>query len=1375
MAETRTFTLDGVDYEVDKSLSRKEARNQVLAKIKEEEKLKDLQEKKVEPKVNETLTTNKEVKSSETQAYVSPLEGYHKDGLKSGSGLQLKTKQNNFLKTKVFGERYVDQDPDNSIYDADLIKDEKFVTASKVIFEMNKGRAWDFEADGSEEDLAKYGISAMGWFNYNLGSMVMDSAGLLKAEQYQKEAFLYAMEAYDDLGMSLNGTYRLAAGMALDLTNWAALFTFGSTAIAAQTAKVATKEGVKQLLLTGLKALPYGVVNGAVYGTVDATGREIVRSGGTQTDFDLGNVGEGTIKGAAFGGGLTFGGSVGINAARSVFSRKSGEIGNKLFGKGKPSDYINDDDIFKAVDVGVKVKASDKGNIGTVTEIVDGKAKVSFINKKTKATTVKEFSVDSLKSVDRKPISIRDDLNKIIDETPGKLRTSIQNLLTKIDEVLPAGTGKGGLRDDGTQSLEDLKALTQDITDYLTKMGANEPAKFSRFIDEAKLTREQEQLLMVAAQTVTETYLNKMVRIAKSLKNDALSMEDYNKLFTKWSELNDLKKPIQEVYNTISGQSGATLRSTQVEGKYTLGKGRNLDIEDFLKTNSEDATITEFLRITDFIDNQVKQSAKVKNLKEQYTKLIEDNKFKEARKVRREHDITVAEEKYGAATSVFGKTYGAINYAFRIFNEVAISNVFSSSTLIINTIPSFAKTFYKPLVNNLGTDGFTWKAYKQMTAEYSAIAGAANAARKAAIFSFNYERSILTGDTARFLETQTMIPKKLGGGFVRIFPRLLLTTDAIFEQIMYRQYVVGEATAKVIEDGFKKGHSKAKINADLKKQTEKSIKQAYEPIPNAADLLTDQAVDLGILGRGGKSVDDWVAGKLEKFENDPDILMSATNKNGRDAVQDALFKRKFDKDNPVGKLLDQYEGLVNRHPIIRFFGQLFFRTPVRVLEEGMRLTPGLNLIMPSFRRDLQGGAGVPRHRHARAAGEALFGQAIAGSAVALYMTGNITGAQGTDYKITRHGEDAGYLPPYSIRNPLTGAVTNWRNLDPFSTPLKLLVNSFEALQEIAYREQQGEYVGEAENKKATDQGIVAYTILLKLITDGNLFAGVTDGVEFIQDLASDDYDSEILIWLGKKLQTVIPNQHFKYQMLGHPVLGDAQGVEESLLYRLNPTKNPEIDSILETLGFDSSSIVNVQHTALGDERLVSSPAGAIWGIFDGITVEEKDARYKVKNPDGSINEDLTSKKSFVLNKIANIAQATNSSFYASVKPTGDNWLGVDNAKEVFTKANDKYPKESIYMRMQRILKEKYQAQMINKLYDLLKDKTVLGTPSTKGMFKTESHIIISDILNGYRELAYADVANMEKTIPQVLDFVGGQVLKNQGSRESNNNILRGFN
>jgi hypothetical protein len=112
-------------------------------------------------------------------------------------------------------------------------------------------------------------------------------------------------------------------------------------------------------------------------------------------------------------------------------------------------------------------------------------------------------------------------------------------------------------------------------------------------------------------------------------------------------------------------------------------------------------------------------------------------------------------------------------------------------------------------------DGLSKTAMRKTVAEYSAMASMGKAAFNMAKAAWRYEKSILTGDSARFLDEYNTIPKKYGGGVLRFFPRALLATDAFFENIHYRGYVVGNATGEALEAGVAKGlkeqHSSDKV------------------------------------------------------------------------------------------------------------------------------------------------------------------------------------------------------------------------------------------------------------------------------------------------------------------------------------------------------------------------------------------------------------------------------------------------------------------------------------------------------------------------------------------------------------------------------------
>ena len=280
-----------------------------------------------------------------------------------------------------------------------------------------------------------------------------------------------------------------------------------------------------------------------------------------------------------------------------------------------------------------------------------------------------------------------------------------------------------------------------------------------------------------------------------------------------------------------------------------------------------------------------------------------------------------------------------------------------------------------------------------------------------------------------------------------------------------------------------------------------------------------------------------------------------------------------------------YEGFVNRNPVMRLAGQLFFRTPVRVFEEGLRLTPGLNLISPKFLSDLRGKNG--ELRQIRAQGEALASYAIAGSVFSLYATGNVTGSLGQDYKQRRQAENAGELEPYTIRFS-DGSTFSYRNLDPFATPIKIMVNALERYETLMYRREQGEKVDDTAFEQAYGMAALAVGSVAQSIRDANLASGVDAIIKAFEDAQDPESSDQIIKLIGQKVQTFVPNTLYKIQMLDNPVLGDPATLEQFIRQRINP----------------DDPLVPKQYTALGNPRRLSNPLQNLI-YFDRITNEER--------------------------------------------------------------------------------------------------------------------------------------------------------------------------
>ena len=97
MAEKKLFRYEGKLYRLDSSLSDAEAKTKIQNHLKS----------------NPTTTTNTTNTNNNSQ--------------------QVSTNE------PIFTDRFEDKTPDESIYDEDLIKDAKFIEASKILYKMNRG------------------------------------------------------------------------------------------------------------------------------------------------------------------------------------------------------------------------------------------------------------------------------------------------------------------------------------------------------------------------------------------------------------------------------------------------------------------------------------------------------------------------------------------------------------------------------------------------------------------------------------------------------------------------------------------------------------------------------------------------------------------------------------------------------------------------------------------------------------------------------------------------------------------------------------------------------------------------------------------------------------------------------------------------------------------------------------------------------------------------------------------------------------------------------------------------------------------------------------------------------------------------------------
>lgn len=1134
-----------------------------------------------------------------------------------------------------------------TLYDNDLINDVNYQKASKVLYEMNESA----DADKlTPEEYAQYGIEAMGWFNWNIPKMTLDASRISGATDEQKQAFLYMMEAYDDLGMSWNGAGRFFKGVGLDPTTWVGLSTFGVGLAGKEAAKQASKQGIKELLKASTRGGIIAGVESGVYTAVDDVARQVVETSVSGEDISLSRVAKSAAIGATAGAVLGTGITAGVNKVKSIRSKSTKEIA-------------------ETVD---EAKLADE--LPEVNEVVPPLTEVP---------------------------------------TPAqKIRKDLDGVIQAIKRTVPTGKA-ASLRPDGTQDLDELVSAVEPFKNMLEESAAKNPQELAEYLQNQRLTDGEGAFLEIATTQAVSALKVKVYNLR--LKQKQLDGDEALAVQNQIDEVEQVIAPLDELDAAMSTITGQRLRARQTSDN--TGELRGTTIQSLV---ADGLSRTEAEKQWDSIFEAKLQKREVREVTAKFDKQIDEalksGDTAEYIKLKNEKKTKLEEFKEEVYKEEGNFVYRTINKPLKVMNEVMISFVFSPATLIVNLVPSVAKTLYKPALNNLMQDGLSQVSRRKMMAEYSAMASMAPAALRMAKAAWRYEKSMLTGDSARFLEEYNTIPKKYGGGALRVFPRALLATDAFFENIHYRGYAVGNATGNAMEAGVAKGLKGDELDAFVKAEVQKALDKAYAPEENAIDILMSEGVSRGLKG---KQLENFINKELETNQ---EVFTKATDQDGRDYVQDILFKRDFSGNSTVSKLAKGYEKTVNENPIIRTMGQLFFRTPVRVFEEGIRLTPGLQFISPGYMKDLKGANGPLRQ--ARAQGEALMSYSIAGAVFSLYATGNVTGAMGSDYKQVRQRENTGDAEPYTIKFR-DGSTFNYRNFDPFSTPVKILVNALERAETLAYRKEQGERINDTEYEQLHAMSAIALGSITQSIRDANLASGVDAVMEVFETYEDIEGSDKAIKFIGRKLQTFLPNTYYKMQMMDNPVLGDPATLEHFIRQRVNP----------------QDPLVPKQYTALGRPRTDSNPAAKLY-YFNNATAEER--RRGKPQKEIEVEE--------FLDKLSQVGDTHFTAPYKMPKYMGD----IDLRKTI-----TKDGVESYYDRWMRYTHESGMTDVLHELRGL-----PMGTASVPGIAEVEA----KKIINQFREIAFIKLMSEEAAIPLEYQSVLERTIKAKTGQRSSDNI-----
>ncbi|UXY92583.1 putative internal virion D [Pseudomonas phage LUZ100] len=1145
-----------------------------------------------------------------------------------------------------YGAVAEDIDPDT------LASNQDWLNASRVLYQMNEGQPFQ----GSDQELAEWGLDMMGWFNYNLPVMAVDAAKIGNAEQYEKDAFLYLMDSYDNLNVSWEGAGRFFKGVLTDPTTYVGLGTLGVGLAGKEGAKQATKAGVRELLKAGLKTGTVAGVEGAMYGAVDNTIRQSIEvSAGRKEEID----GTSVLGSAALGAGVGLAGG-------TVLSAVSDSLANKWRNfRAGPEETLP-----------VPVQAAPEAQ---------PKAAVDSAAPTTPDAAPTPSQPAQLEAPPTDLVRVAPGTDAAIPAREGELifnRTLEQLNTPELDNQIPFVPRNMDEVTQFAESLaEDLRDLhytqVEDIVDQLrtTKMTQAEWGSFNRSTQIAV-----DQLRVELARVIKET-------------QGTTDPEKLYLLGKQQEKLERLLSPVAAMDEAFSSLTGSMLRQRQ-EGLTAL---RGLSPEELAKQGmTKEAADAEYARRVD----AVMESAEFKQKTQEYDSAISAALAKgdvgEAARL----TVIKQEELAIDAESAAGTNPGFIRKA----NELIISNVFSMTTLMVNAVPSMAKVLYRPTLNAALSNPFEKATRREMMATYSAMRSATGGAWRAAKAAFRYEQAILTRESGRLLEGELAI-KGLKGGVIRMFPRLLNASDEFMSRITYEGFIAGKVANDAFEEGERQGLKGKALNQFVKTKVREAIEASYAN-PTAQENLNVVLNKGRTLGYSGQKLINYVQREVAR---DPEALRHGHDSEAIDYVRDVLYKRAFSGEGFASSTAKRYEDWVNEHPIVRLMGQLFFRTPVRVFEEGMRMTPGVQVLAPGFIRDLRGLNG--RRAQMRAQGEAMMSLAATSAVLTLYAQGRITGDGAySDWRQQRARGDSDLPEPYTIRFD-DGSTWSYRNFDPLATPLKIMINGLERYENLVRRERQGEFVAKTEWDRAKAAVSVGTGAIAQAIRDANLMAGVDAMLTLGEDATDPEKsDAAMLKFLGEKLRTLVPNTMQKIAKTNDPTIDDPttfwQMVESKVLFG-------------GTLGAYERSAPK-SYDFLGNVRQMGDE-GAMWNIFSLSTPEERAKGMNEQQLD-------------VLRKLDYISKQTGTTFAA---PNKHRLMGNTDLRKTLTADGQ----ESLYDRWQRYYKEQ---QPEVGLSQILNAGLPVGTQSISGPVVQQ----VNRYINSLRDAAFYRLMAEEAGVQQ---------------------------
>lgn len=1082
-----------------------------------------------------------------------------------------------------------------------LNSDQDWIRASMLMYELFERKPFQ----GNPSDAAEYGKDGLGNFNYDLVSMAEIAHTVAQGTQEQKQAFLYMLDTYDNTQYSWEGTRRGFKAALTDPTNLIGVGTLGvATAgkfIGRKASVEAAKQVVEKSMMAELKEQAAaslgrtGVVAGIDAGVAGATSSTIKQgvevSAGRREEISLGQVALDT--GVAAAAGVVVG-----TAADMAVAKISRIIRGETV------------DVAKGAAKAPEAAPEATPSVSGVSKKVEGK---SAAEAKADALLNPEPRVPDATPQPRDP-NLGSTLtpSEIADATARKQKGRLEadnivpDVAAKADIPMDIPKMNTGLRST-PMSMEELTGLGEKVATQLRELPAEDLTKALEQLRTANVPFEETRIMARGVQMYADELRIAKAELVKEI-NSTADAARVAELSAKVEALDARMAPLEMADDAFGSMAGSLLRQRQ-EG---LPGVQGVTVESIMK--EQNLTKADAQKVWADMVGKAEQTEAGKKITAEYDSkadaLIANGDLEGAAK------LTIQKNRELAALADQAVPGGAS--FIQKLTEFAISNVFSFKTVLVNLIPSGLKTLVIPGMKLIVNNPLDKIARIEAMASYSAMRSSFGAALQAAKAGFRYEQALLTRDGARLVEGELAMTGKLGGG-LRIFPRILNASDEFLSRINYDSFIAGRAAA----DAAFKATEKGLTGEALDKAVDKAVKAALATSREVSkgDELVQPIINKGInLGLTGEDLFRWV--EKEAMRN-PEALRKGSDEEALNFVRDVLYKRKFSGEGNASKAAVQYEETLKKFPSLKLVvGQLFFRTPIRVFEEGIRLTPGLQLLAPNFIQDLAGSNGTLRQVRAQA--EAMSSLAVAGGVLSLYSQGRITGDGAySDWKQQRTRTDGPLPEPYTIKFS-DGSTWSYRSFDPLATPIKIMVNGLERMDRLHLRESQGEFINKDEFDKAMAYITVGTTAVAAAIRDANLVAGIDGTIKFFENLADPERKEDAMLkMVGEKLFLLVPNTLHKIAKDNDPTIKDPvtfwQVVEEKLLRPFGR------DDVKTPYSYD----------VLGNVRKLTD-TGSLWNVFSTSSMEER-------------GKGMSEEGKFVMSELDRLSRVTGATFKPPTK------------------------------------------------------------------------------------------------------------------------------